>query len=339
MSEIRQDRTTGAWTIIAPERGLRPHQPTAGELTHNDVPRFEPTCPFCPGNESQLPGIIAEQRCDEPPGWCVRVVPNKFPALTPDAAPASHSLGLHRRLRGYGAHEVVIENPRHNADLTTMDDCEITAVIECYRQRFVQLASRPGIDTVVLFRNHGTGSGASLRHPHAQLIALGFATPKLHLMAEWGCRYYRSASRCPTCEELELETKLGERVVDETKHFLALVPFAAERPCEIWLVPKRHQASFAEIVKDEANDLGVRLRHSLQRLKAMHRDPPHNLIIESAGKSGVGAPYLHWRLRIVPDLVPWGGFEAGTGMAINPSRPEQDAEALRAMGASHEVVP
>jgi UDPglucose--hexose-1-phosphate uridylyltransferase len=329
MSELRQDRTTGAWTIIAPERGLRPHHVSATELARERVPRFEPTCPFCPGNESQLPGMIAETHCNEPPGWRTRIVPNKFPALTLDA-PAPHPIpGLHM-IRAYGAHEVVIENPRHDTDLTAMDDGEITAVVECYYQRFTELARRPGIETVVLFRNHGARSGASLRHPHAQLIALGLAIPKLRLMAEWGCQHYRETSRCPTCEELELETKLGERVVDETRDFLAFVPFAAERSFEVLLVPKRHQASFAEIAEDEVKDLAIQLRQSLQRLKAVHDDPPHNLIIESAGKSGLGAPHLHWRLRIVPGLVRWGAFEVGTGMAINPSRPEQDAEALRA---------
>ena len=112
MSELRQDRTTGAWAIIAPERGLRPHQ-RFDQPPRNHVPRLEPTCPFCPGNESQLPGIIAEARRSRPPGWSVRIVPNKFPALTPDAAPGHLMPGLHVMIGGYGAHEVVIEHPRH----------------------------------------------------------------------------------------------------------------------------------------------------------------------------------------------------------------------------------
>ena len=173
--------------------------------------------------------------------------PNKFPALTPDAAPGHLVPGLHVMIGGYGAHEIVIEHPRHDADLIKMDDDEITAVIECYQRRFTELAGRPGIETVVLFRNHGPS--ASTRHPHAQLIALGLATPKLRLLADWACQHYRKTGRCPTCEEIELETKLNERVVDESRHFLALVPFAAERPCEVWLMPKRHQGSFAEIAE------------------------------------------------------------------------------------------
>ncbi len=339
MSQLRQDRTTGAWTIIAPERGLRPHECPARQPARADVSRVEPTCPFCPGNESQLPGIIAEVHRDEPPGWSVRVVPNKFPALTPDAAPVSLLPSLHMTTSGYGAHEVVIEHPCHDADLTRMDDGEITAVIECYHQRFTELADRSGIETVVLFRNHGPRGGASMRHPHAQLIALGLATPKLRFMADWACRRYRETGRCPTCEEIELETKLGERIVDETRHFLALVPFAAERPYEVWLVPKRHQGSFTEIAEDELNDLGIQLRQSLQRLEAAHGDPPYNFVIESAGKSGCGAPHVHWRLRIMPELVTAGGFEIGTGMAINPSSPEQDAETLRALVDFHRGGP
>jgi UDPglucose--hexose-1-phosphate uridylyltransferase len=155
------------------------------------LPRLEPTCPFCPGNESQLPGIIAEAR-------------RRLP-------------GLHVMIGGYGAHEIVIEHPRHDADLTKMDDDEITAIIECYQRRFTELAGRPGIETVVLFRNHGPS--ASTRHPHAQLIALGLATPKLRILADWACQHYRKTGRCPTCEEIELETKLNERVVDGEQAF------------------------------------------------------------------------------------------------------------------------
>jgi UDPglucose--hexose-1-phosphate uridylyltransferase len=336
MSELRQDRTTGAWTIIAPERGLRPHQ-RFDQPPRNHVPRLEPTCPFCPGNESQLPGIIAEVRRNVPPGWSVRIVPNKFPALTPDAAPGHFVPGLHVMIGGSGAHEVVIEHPRHDADLTKMDDDEITAIIECYQRRFTELAGRPRIETVVLFRNHGPS--ASTRHPQAQLIALGLATPKLRLLADWACQHYGKTGRCPTCEEIELETKLNERVVDECRHFLALVPFAAERPCEVWLVPKRHQGSFVEIAEPEVNDLGIQLRKSLQRLEAVHDDPPYNFIIESAGRAALGAPHVHWRLRIVPDLITAGGFEIGTGMAINPSSPEQDAETLRGLVDIHQGGP
>ena len=203
--------------------------------------------------------------------------------------------GLHVMIGGYGAHEVVIEHPRHDADLTKMDDDQITAVIECYQRRFTELAGRPGIETVVLFRNHGPKKGASTRHPHAQLIALGLATPKLRLLAD---------SALPDVPEKQAvarparksNSKLSSTNASWTRarHFLALVPFAAERPCEVWLMPKRHQGSFVEIAEDEVYDLGIQLRKSLQRLEAAHDDPPYNFVVESAGKAALGTPYVHW---------------------------------------------
>jgi UDPglucose--hexose-1-phosphate uridylyltransferase len=328
VTELRQDRTTGAWVIIAPGRKLRPKL-VATASGSPPVPAFDPQCPFCPGNEAQLPGIIAETPGPAPPGWRVRVVPNKYPALAPDAPLGPLIPGPHVALGGYGAHEVVIDHPRHSADPAAMDDAELEAMIQAYQQRFIALGDRPGIDTVVLFRNHGAASGASLAHSHAQLVALGLATPKVRALAEWGRQQYAVDGRCPTCAEVELETESGERVVEETGHFVALVPFAAERPSELWLIPRRHQPSFADATESELHDFGRLLRRSLQRLQAVHGALAYNCVVDSADTVHRGAPYLHWRLRIMPNLVSWGGFELETGIIINPSSPEVDAGTLR----------
>jgi UDPglucose--hexose-1-phosphate uridylyltransferase len=338
VTELRQDRTTGAWVIIAPGRKLRPKLVSDAASGSGPAPAFDPRCPFCPGNEMQLPGIIAETPAPTPPGWRVRVVPNKYPALAADAPPGPLIRSPHVALGGYGAHEVVIEHPRHNADPAAMDDAELQAMVQAYRQRYIALADRPGIETVVLFRNRGAASGASLSHPHTQLIALGLATPKVRALADWGRHHYDADGRCPTCAEVELETESGARVVEETSDFVALVPFAAERPSELWLIPKRHQPSFADATERELQDFGRLLRQSLRRLQAVHGALAYNFVVDSANTTDRGAPYLHWRLRIMPNLVTWGGFELGTGIVINPSSPELDARTLRDAEAEPTVI-
>jgi UDPglucose--hexose-1-phosphate uridylyltransferase len=330
MTELRQDRTSGAWVIVAPARKLRPKSPSPERSGPTEGRAFDPACPFCPGNEAQLPGILAETPASTPPGWQVRVVPNKYPALAQDAPSGPTVSAPHVATAGYGAHEVVIEHPRHDADLTTLDDAETRAMVRCYHERFTHLAGLARIETVVLFRNHGAASGSSLPHPHAQLIALPLITPKLRALADWGRQRYDEHGRCVTCSELALEASAGDRVVDETPHFVSLVPFAAERPGEIWIVPKRHQSSFAECAAQELDDFGPVLRQALRRLKATYGNLSYNFVVDSAGHASLGAPYLHWRLRILPNLVTWGGFELGTGIPINPSSPEHDAATLRA---------
>jgi UDPglucose--hexose-1-phosphate uridylyltransferase len=321
MSELRQDRTTGAWVIVAPERGVRPHHLSRRSAGAADAQPFDPTCPFCPGNESQLPGILAEVPSIEPPGWRARVVPNKYPVVQPARATVQQGAGPQWALPSYGHHEVVIESPRHDADPPSMSDNDIEAVVSLCRQRFVDLMARPGIETVVLFRNHGSAGGASLRHPHSQLVALGMTPPRLQTVERWARQRFAECGRCVTCEELEIERADGGRIIEETRFFLALAPFAASVPFEIWLVPKRHQASFCELDETECADLGRLLRRTLQRLKSAHDDPPYNFVVESFDTAGDAAAYAHWRLRIAPDLVTWGGFELGAGVPINPLKP------------------
>ena len=202
-----------------------------------------------------------------------------------------------------------------------------------YRARSQHLMRQPRVEAVVLFRNHGRASGASLQHPHAQVIGLPFIPPRVSSMMEWGARYRLENGGCATCDELAVERKAAQRIVEESPHFLALVPFAAEHPCEIWIVPKRHCASFTAINEAELGDFAHLLRKTLRRLRTVHDDPPYNFVIDSAPQSEFELPHFHWRLRIAPDLAIWGGFELGTGIAVNPSSPEADAELLRAAAA------
>jgi UDPglucose--hexose-1-phosphate uridylyltransferase len=331
MSELRQDRTSGRWVIIAPKRAQRPGALLRGgesAIVAPERPRCDPNCPFCPGHENRLPGIVAETRIDRAPGWSVRVVPNKFPALQAD--PKVESSDRHSVAEGYGFHEVIIENPRHDADLVSMAGFEIEAVVSAYRDRSRQLLGQPGIEAVVLFRNHGSRGGASQPHPHAQVLALGAVPSRLAARADWSERYYRANASCPTCDEIKIERELKKRVVEDGRDFIVLVPFAAEHPCETWIVPKRHQASFSDLADPQCRELGRALRRALYRLRCARDDPPYNFVIDSAARSRLKSPCVHWRLRIAPDLATAGGFELGAGMAINPSRPEDDAALLRA---------
>jgi UDPglucose--hexose-1-phosphate uridylyltransferase len=339
MSELRQDRTTGAWVIVAPERGVRPHHLSCRSDGAAGVQPFDPACPFCPGNESQLPGILVEVPSIEPPGWRARVVPNKYPVVQPAPAKVQQGAGPQWALPSYGHHEVVIESPRHDADPASISVYDMEAVAALYRQRFADLLARPGIETVIMFRNHGAEGGASLRHPHSQLVALGMVPPRLQFIIDWARQRFAERGRCVTCEQLEIERAEGSRIIEETRFFVALAPFAASVPFEVWLVPKRHQASFSELDETECADLGRLLRRTLQRLKSAHNDPPYNFVVESFDTAGSAAAYAHWRLRIAPDLVTWGGFELGAGVPINPSSPERDAGVLRTMKTHDGAAP
>ena len=204
MSELRQDRTTGAWVIIAPKRGQRPHAREANARLPVR-PRYDPECPFCPGNEAQLPPIVAEIASPDATGWCVRVVPNKFPAVQLAQA-EEEKVGAGQRVRpGRGIHQVIIECPRHDANLDSLSADELIAVVSTYRERSRALLEEDGMQAVMLFRNRGHDAGASLLHPHAQVIALDMVPPKVAAMGAWAARHHKEHGSCALCDELAAE--------------------------------------------------------------------------------------------------------------------------------------
>lgn len=328
MSERRRDRTTGTWVIIAPGRGRRPQDWVAEEgATRPD--RYETDCPFCPGNEAMLPGIIEEMARPDPPGWQVRVVPNRYPIVSDDPRSRSRDSADRFRMNLAGWHEVIIESPWHDSDFHLLADDEIWAVVTSYHRRYAAMAMRSGLKNIVLFRNRGARAGASLRHPHSQIVGLDVIPPKGAAAAKWASARYREIGRCVTCDEIAIEMRAGARLVEETEWFVSLVPFAATAAFEHWLIPKRHDASFGNCHADELADLARLLGRSLRRLDRAIGAVPYNLMIESPRMGREALPHLHWRLRIVPGLTIPAGFELSTGLPINPSLPEDDAEALR----------
>lgn len=332
MSELRRDPTTDRWVIIAPERGHRPReiQPQSNKPAAQ-VSAFDPTCPFCPGNEAQLPGIIAEMPSNQKPGWRTRVVPNKFPAVGQDVSPHKQEPAFYETAAGRGKHEVVIESPRHDHDITTMPEEQARDALATCRNRYEALTADNAMGSVVLFRNHGAIAGASLPHPHAQLIALGTIAPLVQARQAAMLSYYRKEKRCVLCDIIAYERDNGSRVVNENEAFLTVVPFAASAPCEMWLLPKHHQADFGDLPDAEVEFLAIALRDALMRLRRALDDPPYGYVIDTAAGAASGAPAMHWRLRIVPQVTVPAGFELGSGLPINPSLPEEDAALLRSV--------
>ena len=327
MSELRRDPTTDRWVIIAPERAGRPHKPSRPGRPETPALAADPTCPFCPGNEARLPAIIAETPSTVEPGWRTRVVPNKFPAVSLEAGHNDDT--FYQSAVGRGHHEVVIESPRHDQEPTTMSEEEIRDVLVTCRNRYVALMADRAVRSVIVFRNRGERGGASLEHPHTQLIALDTVVPLVHARQTAMTDYYRRAGRCLLCDIVDHERESGLRVVHENDAFLTVVPFAAVAPCEMWLLPKRHRADFRDLPHEELGHLALTLRDALTRLALALDDPPYNYVIDTAAKGASDAPALHWRLRITPRVTARAGFELGSGLPINPSLPEADAAILR----------
>ncbi len=302
LSEVRFDPATGRKVIYAPARARRPsdYRTDLREIVETRA------CPFCPGNERETTKEVFALRdsgAPDEPGWRVRVVPNRYPALTPPQ----------------GFHEVIIESPVHGERWSTAPLRRIEEALEAWQERLRRLSREPGIRGAVIFKNHGWRAGATRVHPHSQLMALPFIPPQL----DYELQAAPAAGPCPWCRGLE---NAAGRVVFENGGYAAVAPEASRQAYEVWLLPKEHASRFEEI-RDLAGLAGA-----LQRLwrcveSALHQ-PAVNAMLMTAPLDAA-APHYHWRLEILPRLGTIAGFEWATGCYINSVLPEQAAERLR----------
>jgi UDPglucose--hexose-1-phosphate uridylyltransferase len=329
MPELRKDPIVGRWVIISTERARRP-----SDFATEPVRPKGGDCPFCPGSEAKTPPeILAGRGQGSSSGWTYRVVANKFPALRIEGALEPVGEGLFDRMNGVGAHEVVIETPEHAASLATLSTDAVADVLLAFRERLLDLKKDPRFEYVLVFKNHGEAAGASLEHPHSQLIA----TPIIPIMVAeelaGAAQYYALKERCVWCDIVRQERReRRRRIVLEANGFVALAPFAPRFPFETWVLPLGHRAAYESSDAEELRGLAGILGDFLRRMNRVLGDPPFNFMLHTAPLRDGQPESFHWHLEVIPKLTQVAGFEWGSGFFINPVPPEDAAEALRADG-------
>jgi UDPglucose--hexose-1-phosphate uridylyltransferase len=315
--------------IIATDRAKRPTDFVREKVTIHG----SGFCPFCPGNEAKTPPEIMAYRPDgsgrNQPGWTLRVVPNKFPALGIEGTLNRQGEGLYDKMNGIGAHEVMIETTDHQLTLATMPIRRVEDVVWSYRDRILDLKKDRRFRYILIFKNHGAAAGASLEHTHSQLIALPVVPKRVREEVDFAREYYNYKERCLFCDIIRQEAEAGIRVVSENLGFVAVAPFAPRFPFEIWILPKVHQSAFEESQKYEFEQLARILKEMLMRLDKVLESPAYNYIIHTSPLTETNNDHYHWHLEIMPKLTKVAGFEWGTGMYINPTPPEEAARFLR----------
>lgn len=327
MAELRQNVITRDWVIINPERARRPDQfaKSAGETLPTTV--YLPDCPFCKGNEHLTMNEIL--RIDGEVGWAVRVIPNKFPALTEKGERIHKVDGIYRSITAVGYHEVIVEHPLHNTTLALMKAEEILQVLSAYRTRYRAIRHDPRVEAIIIFKNHGEEAGTSIVHPHSQLVATPIVPYQIRSRIDEAIRYFDDTGECVGCRTVEDEITAGERVIYESKHFVCFIPYAALSPFHTWIFPKRHSCSFDAIADEELFDLAGMIKVVLAKLFFGLNNPSYNYSIRSIPTREQQAEYFHWYLSIIPRVSKTAGFELGSGMFINTALPEESAKFLR----------
>ena len=332
MTELRQNMATKEWVIIADERAKRPDDyiESHTHVTTEMQEPFDPHCPFCPGNEER---DLEVETMPANGQWQTRVVYNKYPALSREGELARTFDGVHRRIAGVGHHEIVVEHPRHNTTPALMTSEEIKYVLETFYNRGWSIRKDSRIEQIIYFKNHRERAGASLKHPHSQIIGLPVVPTDIRHRIEEARRYFDDFGECVFCVMMRDELQKQVRLVAENSHFVAFVLYAAPSPFHVWVLPRQHSVSFLYSQPDEIAALADILRIILRKLYIGLNDPAYNLIIRSAPVKEISNDYLHWYVTIIPRLSRTAGFEMGSGMFINPALPEESAAFLREVKA------
>ncbi|MFZ5776189.1 MAG: galactose-1-phosphate uridylyltransferase [Thermodesulfobacteriota bacterium] len=330
MPELRKDPIIGRWIIISTERGKRPTDFIVER--HATKGGF---CPLCPGNENTTPPEVlgynsTPGRQANRPGWELRVVPNKYPALIIEGSLNKEGEGLYDRMNGIGAHEVIIETPDHHETFTNLPPERMVKVFWAYRDRLTDLGQDPRFRYVMVFKNFGAAAGASLEHSHSQLIALPIVPRMISSELEGSLSYYKYKERCVFCDIIRQEINQNVRVVAQNDLFLAIVPYAPRSPFEMWILPKQHASSYLAMDNDHFMALAAIFSECMRRLNKCIPDVPFNFVLHGAPLRSQPLEHYHWHFEIMPKLTTIAGFEWGSGFYINPVPPEEAAKFLRA---------
>jgi len=333
MPEVRIDEITGHRVIVSEERAARPNdysEPTANKP-------IRPSCQFCGGNEAQTTSEVFAIRpagsLANTPGWRVRVIPNKYPALDDTTDPDA---GTRYQKSGWGIHDVIVESPRHVPSLADLTVDEVIDVFRAYIARLEFLRRQSHVQYVQIFKNARRDAGASVEHVHSQLVAMPWLpeTPARKLAAAQ--EYFSRDDTCIWCARRQNELAEDSRIAARTDRFLAVCPFASRFPFEVMILPELHQSDFDRVEPVALEELAKLVLRLVKRLEELRPGVAYNYILHTApwnlGEEWSRPPIskcFHWHLEMFPRITTTAGFEWGTGCFINPVSPETAAARLR----------
>lgn len=322
---LRWDALAARWCLLAAHRRDTPRDMTS----RSDALRDASHCPFCPGHETEA-DEATEERHDAEGRWVARSVTNRFPMMSgrADEGAMLHH-GVFRERPAAGAHEVIVETPLHDVDLSDLDADALAVVLDLHRARHRALAARPDAAAVLLFKNRGPRSGASLRHPHSQILTCPVVPPLMRRRDRVAERHYRRRGSSLVQWLVDAEIADGARVIASAPDFVALCPWASTRSHETWIVPRAPIAHFGVTPDSLLLPLAAMLREALRRVRLVSGDADYNLLLRQPARARWEEPWAHWFLEIQVRRGGDAGFELSGGMSCAVFSPEESAAMMR----------
>lgn len=324
-SELRQDLVTGDWVVIATGRAKRPEDfsKNVRQIPKDNIDE----CLFCDPEKTKQEKDVLIYRQDDGE-WTLRVFPNKYPAFSSDCDPKSLSEGPYFAMNGFGYHEVLVtrDHKRHMAFLSEM---EIAEVFDAYQDRYLALMKEKNINYISIFHNHGKEAGASIAHPHSQLMAIPVVSPYVKLELDGSESYYKSNTNFVYEVMEEHEIREQKRIIFQNDRFIAFCPFSSRVAFEVWVMPKYQQPYFERINNEDKLKLAEVFKKAMVGICEALNDPAYNFYIHTAPCDGKDYPFYRWHIEILPHTASWAGFELETGIEISTIQPEIAAEYIR----------
>jgi len=323
-SELRFDLVSKDWVVIATGRARRPETFKNHKQKEDGVP--EKNCPFCHLETQFVPVLIY------PPGdqkdWKIAVIPNKYPAFSRGINLRERAVGPYQVMDGIGFHEVVISRD-HSQSLALFETDRVKHVIDVYQERYLELMNEKLVNYVSVFHNHGVEAGASIAHPHSQIIAMPVTDPDIRRSLDNSRLFFEMHGKCVHCTMIEWDLEDRSRVIFENEQYLVVTPFASRVAFEIRIYPKEHKAYFERLKEDEKHQLAEALKIALEKIYKGLDNPAYNFFLHTSPCDGKSYDHYHWHFEILPKTSIWAGFELGTGIQISTIEPEKAAEYLK----------
>jgi UDPglucose--hexose-1-phosphate uridylyltransferase len=338
MNELRKDLLLGRWVAVLSES----EAPSAYKLPSHNM-NTESSCVLCSGRENETPPEIMSIRRPGTPvntaGWWTRALPSFKPVFQVEGELGRKGVGIYDKMNSIGANEILVESPEHNVRPEDLGIEQMVRVITLYRDRLADLEKDSRLRYTLVYKNSGKDAGEIFSHPVSYLMATPIIPKKVKDELDNAKQYYDYKERCIFCDIVREELRVGERIIIETRNFVAFCPYAAKFPFESWIIPKRHSCAFHEITHEEVEDMGLILMSLLKKLRLIFDEPPFNYFIHTAPNMvprrnhwhTLGEDF-HWHLEIIPRLRSTTGFEWGSGFYILPTSPENAAKYLREVG-------
>lgn len=328
-SELRRDLVSGTWVAFASRRKFRPDaRPDAPKVSESqDDPK---DCPFCKENFN---GDGQEQDTllytDAQGNWTIRVFPNKFPIFSSESGDLNkRDQGPFEVMDSVGYHEVLVAVD-HRKNFPDLELPQIAQVFDAYQERYLSLMNKRNVKYISIFKNYGKSAGASIVHPHSQIVAMPIIDPDVARSLHGSAKYYQTHRECVHCTMLEWEKESGERVIFENEDFIVFCPFVSRVSFEVRVYPKRHFSYFERITAEQKLQLAEAIKHALGKLKHNLHDPDYNMFLHTAPCDGQSYDHYHWHFEIFPKTSIWAGLELSTGIEVCSVLPEEAAEMLR----------